>query len=88
MVGRNPTTEGLTMHLRTAQAVVNALGGLDAVCKLLNATKKQVWNWVGRKGAKFPAHTYVAMQRALKRRGASAPARLWAMTGVEKKRAA
>jgi hypothetical protein len=87
MVGRNPTTDGFTMHLKTAQDVVNALGGLDAVCKMFDATKKQAWNWVGRKGGKFPAHTYVVMQRALKRRGKSAPAHLWTMSGIEKRAA-
>jgi DNA-binding transcriptional regulator YdaS (Cro superfamily) len=76
------------MHLKTARQVCNALGGQDALCELLDATPKQVWNWVGRRSGRFPAHTYVKIQRALKRRRASAPAHLWSMTGVKKKRAA
>jgi hypothetical protein len=68
-------------HLRTVQDVVEALGGIEAVCELTNANNKQAWNWVGRAGM-FPARKYVVMQRALKRRGATAPAWLWNMDGV------
>lgn len=73
-------------HLKTTQQVVTALGGLPAVCELTDANIKQAWNWVGRAGT-FPARKYVVMHRALKRRGATAPARLWNMDGVEKRAA-
>lgn len=73
-------------NLRTAQEVVDTLGGLSAVCELTDANIKQAWNWVGR-AEMFPASTYVVMQRALRRRGARAPAWLWNMRGVERRAA-
>jgi hypothetical protein len=73
-------------HLKTAQEVVDALGGLSAVRKLTGANVKQAWNWIGR-AESFPASTYVIMIRALKRRGMTAPAWLWNMRGVEKRAA-
>jgi hypothetical protein len=73
-------------NLKTAQEVVDVLGGLPAVCELTDANSKQAWNWIGRANA-FPACTYVVMQRALKRRGATAPAWLWNMRGIEKRAA-
>jgi hypothetical protein len=69
-------------RLRTVDQVVDALGGLSAVCELTDANLKQAWHWVGRAG-QFPANTYVAMTRALNRRGYEAPARLWSMKGVK-----
>lgn len=62
--------------LRTAQEVVDALGGLPAVCKLLGVNTKQAWNWTGRADA-FPANTYHAMITALRRRKLTAPPQLW-----------
>ena len=76
------------MHLKTVRDVVNALGGIDELCELLDATPKQVWNWVGRKGGKFPACYYVVMQRALLREGTTAEPSLWTMRGIEKKQRA
>lgn len=73
-------------HLRTAQKVVDELGGPAAVCALTNSNTKQVWNWLGR-AEMFPARKYVVMQRALRRRKATAPAWLWNMDGVEKRAA-
>jgi hypothetical protein len=70
-------------HYRTAQEVVDALGGLDAVCELTGAPFKTAWNWSGRAGT-FPACYYAVMTRALLRRGASAPAWLWKQRGVKK----
>jgi hypothetical protein len=69
-------------HLTTAKQVVNHLGGLPRVCDLVGANIKQAQNWPGRAG-RFPASTYVVMQRALKRRRATAPARLWNMRGTD-----
>lgn len=72
--------------LRTAKDVVEALGGLTAVCELTGANTKQAWNWIGR-AETFPSNTYVVMTRALRRRQAQAPAWLWNMRGVEKRAA-
>lgn len=69
--------------LRTTQAVINALGGLDAVCELIGANRKQAWNWQGRAGV-FPANTYVVLIRALHRRNLDAPATLWSMKGLKR----
>jgi hypothetical protein len=63
-------------QLKTVDAVVDTLGGVPAVCKLMNANRKQAWNWVAR-AKQFPAWTYPDMQEALKRRNATAPKRLW-----------
>jgi len=87
-VEKSELTGATHMHLKTVRGVVDALGGKDAVCDLLDATPKQVWNWINRKGGKFPACYYVKMQAALKRRGVTAPPSLWTMRGLEKKRAA
>jgi hypothetical protein len=70
-------------YLRTAEAVVEALGGLEEVCRITGANLKQAWHWHGRAGM-FPANTYVVMQRALRARGFEAPARLWNMKGLDK----
>lgn len=69
--------------LRTAQEVVDALGGLAAVCELTGANNKQAWNWTGRADA-FPANTYFVMIRALRRRRATAPPHLWSMVGIKR----
>lgn len=69
--------------IRTPQQVIEALGGLDAVCELTEANAKQVWHWYGRAG-QFPANTYVAMTRALRRRGYVAPVSLWPMKGLKR----
>jgi hypothetical protein len=67
--------------LRTPLEVVEGLGGPERVCELTGANAKQVWHWYGR-AEKFPANTYVALQRALKRKKLSAPDHLWAMKGI------
>jgi hypothetical protein len=72
--------------LRTAQEVIDALGGLAAVCELTGANTKQAWNWAGR-AEMFPSNTYVVMQRALRRRSLRAPAWMWNMKGIEKRAA-
>jgi hypothetical protein len=67
--------------LSTAKQVVEELGGLPRVCEITKSNLKQAMNWPGR-AKSFPARTYVSMNRALKRRGASAPARLWNQVGI------
>lgn len=69
-------------YLRTTADVVEALG-LETLCALTEANPKQVWHWYGRAGL-FPANTYVAITRALRRRGCVAPATLWPMKGLKR----
>lgn len=68
-------------RLSTAAQVVDCLGGLPKVCEIVDANYKQAFNWSGRSGT-FPASTYFLMQRALARRGATAPPHLWNMRGT------
>jgi predicted small integral membrane protein len=70
-------------HLRTAQQVVDALGGYEGVCALCETNLKAVWHWVGGVGM-FPASEMDRMQRALKRRRCTAPAWLWNQRGAER----
>jgi hypothetical protein len=62
-------------NLRTALEVVEALG-IDLVCELTDANPKQAWHWYSRTGI-FPAYTYRAIQKALKKRRLHAPDELW-----------
>jgi hypothetical protein len=71
-------------RLRTANQVIERLGGLDRIAELTATDLKSAYNWP-RFGA-FPSSTYVVMMRALNRRGFTAPASLWRMR--EGKRAA
>jgi hypothetical protein len=70
------------INLKTARDVVDALGGRKAVSKLLGASNKRLWNWVGRYD-RFPATTYVKMQKELQKnkKRVTAPAWLWNMQG-------
>lgn len=68
--------------LRTVQEVVAVLGGNERVAATLDTTNNAVSNWRAR-GA-FPAHTYLALQALLKRRGYRAPGSLWAMTRAKR----
>jgi hypothetical protein len=70
--------------LRTANQVIDRLGGLNRVADMTATDLKSAYNWP-RFGA-FPSSTYVLMMRALNRRGYTAPASLWRMK--EAKRAA
>jgi hypothetical protein len=72
-------------RLSTAREVVDALGGIAAVCKLTGAQPKAAYHWTGQ-AEMFPARTYCLMQDELKRRRAIAPRQLWNM--MEKKTAA
>jgi hypothetical protein len=67
--------------LKTAKQVVDHLGGLPRVAALTEREITSAKNWPGR-AKRFPASTYVVMQRALRRRGARAHPRLWNMRGV------
>lgn len=64
--------------LKTAATVIEHLGGLDAVRRLTRAKSiSVVSNWKVSGG--FPPKTYVALTKALKARGLSAPPSLWGM---------
>jgi hypothetical protein len=49
--------------------------------EITNSNYKQAINWPGR-AKKFPAATYVPLQKALKRNKATAPDTLWTMRGL------
>ena len=68
-------------RLNSARAVVEHLGGLPRICEMTGANIKQAQNWPGR-AKSFPAAYYVAMNRALARRNARAPASLWNQKGI------
>jgi hypothetical protein len=63
--------------LRTANQVIDKLGGLDRIADMTVTDLKSAYNWP-RFGA-FPSSTYDLMIRALNRRGYTAPASLWKM---------
>ena len=67
--------------LNSAREVVDHLGGLPRVCAITGANKKQAQYWD--RSAAFPAATYCVMQRALRRRKATAHPSLWNMRGFE-----
>jgi hypothetical protein len=62
--------------LKTQQQVIDALGGVEALCAITGANRKQVWHWYGRAKV-FPAYTHPAMTKALKLRGKEAHDALW-----------
>lgn len=65
-------------ELSTAEQVLQALGGHEAVAALTGSKPKAVTNW--KYFNRFPSRTYVAMTGELKRRGKRAPASLWKMS--------
>ncbi len=68
--------------LTTVDAVVDALGGRDAVMALTGASYQNFYNW--RRFKTFPAHEFDRMSRALRRRRKRAPPWLWNQSGSEK----
>jgi hypothetical protein len=66
----------MAKELQSIVAVVDALGGAQAVMaltKVASSSVVPVWKHRG----KFPSYTYPAIQRALKAKGACAPDTLW-----------
>lgn len=64
--------------LKTAEDVIDALGGLPALAKLTGRKDSGVpWNW--KAAGRFPPNTFLLMQGALRARGYRAPAELWGM---------
>ena len=70
-------------YLRTTEQVIDALGGPEKLCEVTEANPKQAWHWYGR-ADQFPCNTYVAITRALRRRGYRAPDHLWPMKGIKR----
>lgn len=68
-------------RLTNAKEVVEHLGGVPRVARLTETNINTVKDWPGRKKA-FPASTYVAMTRELRRRKATAHPSLWGMRGL------
>lgn len=64
-------------RLRTAQQVIDRLGGLNRIAEMTATDLKSAYNWP--RFEAFPSSTYVVMNRALNRRGYTAPASLWGM---------
>jgi hypothetical protein len=63
-------------QLSTVEEVISELGGFDAVKTLTNSQSPSVVpTWKYRK--QFPPRTYPALQTALKKRGLTAPNKLW-----------
>jgi hypothetical protein len=61
----------------TTVEIIDFLGGNQAVAEMLGTHHKAVANW--RYFEFFPANTYLAIKKVLRRRGRSAPDSLWAM---------
>jgi hypothetical protein len=72
-------------RLSSAREVVVVLGGVPAVCELTRSNLKAVYHW--NNVDCFPARLYDLMKKALKRRGYTAPARLWNQIGAEREAA-
>lgn len=66
-------------ELQTTGAVMEALGGYLEVARLTSRKPNAASNWLSQ--LTFPPDTYVVMQAELKRRGKTAPDRLWRMVG-------
>jgi len=69
---------GSSGELRTADEVMDALGGNAGVAELTGSTRKAVSNWRSFNG--FPAKFYLVMTAALAGKGKRAPAALWGMS--------
>lgn len=65
------------LELQSVAAVVDELGGNQAVGSLTKRQAKTVWHW--RDTGAFPANTYLTITSALREKGKAAPARLWSM---------
>ena len=60
--------------LKTPAAVIDVLGGTQAVADLFGLAYGVVWNWRERG---LPSDTYAAMQAELERHALTAPPALW-----------
>lgn len=71
--------------LQTTDDVIDALGGNRAVGDLTASNAKAVSNW---RGSKFPAWTYLSINRGLDAIGKSASASLWKMEAPKRQQGA
>jgi hypothetical protein len=67
----------IKLKLTTAEAVVDALGGVLAVAEMTGTKRSGVYNWLA--AGRFPADTYLLLRDELKARNMSAPNYLWPM---------
>lgn len=65
----------MTKELRTADEVVEALGGTGAVARMTRRVDSAVSNW--RKAGRFPSRLYLVFSRELEQRGIRARRDLW-----------
>ena len=72
-------------ELTTTKQVVEKLGGVPTVADLTGRKYSAAWNWTT--FDKFPADTFVVLQKALRQKDCTAPASLWGMVACETERA-
>jgi hypothetical protein len=68
-------------ELTTAKAVIEKLGGEEALQKLTSRKYNAIFNW--RVINKFPANTFTLFQDELRKLGCTAPASLWGMMNAD-----
>lgn len=68
-------------QITTIKGVYQVLDGVPGVAKLVGYPYGRVWNWQDKThgSLRFPADTYLVIQKALAKRGYTAPAKLWGM---------
>jgi hypothetical protein len=74
------------MMLHTAAEIIEKLGGINTVAALTNSGYRRVWNWKATN--KFPARTFLIINRELRKEGFIAPDKLWGMAETETSKAA
>lgn len=67
----------MNRHLSSTGAVIEALGGLQAVADLTGRGYSAAHNW--KATGQFPANTYLLLRKALAAKGFDAPDTLWNM---------
>ena len=73
MTGRN---------LKSADEVIDALGGTVATADLTGRKAQHVSNW--RASGRLPANTFLVISKELSERGKNAPPSIWGITEPEK----
>jgi len=63
-------------QISSTNVLIDVLGGNQKVAAITGATPGSVSGW---RNGKFPAATYVLMQKKLRKMGLSAPDTLWSM---------
>jgi hypothetical protein len=66
------------VKLKSVADVITVLGGMSNVAKITNCRYGSVWHW--KYVNKFPGHSFLLINEALKKRGFDAPSpALWGM---------